>query len=61
MKTRQRMEAWAWARLRERFGRDSDRSVSKQAAERDAVRRSVARVGQGGLEAFIRVTELESD
>ena len=58
--------AWAWARLRERFGRDSQamschRSVPTQLAEREAVRRRVARVGQEGLEATTRVTELTSD
>ena len=48
--------AWAWARLRERFwsrlgGDEFQRSVSIQLAEREAVRRRVARVGQEGLEA----------
>ena len=37
------------------------RSVSIQLAEREAVRRRVARVGQGGLEASTRVTELTCD
>ena len=58
--------AWAWARLRESFGRDwgttnFHRSVSTQLAEREAVRRRVARVAQGGLEPSTRVTELTSD
>ena len=37
------------------------RSVSTQLAERGAVRRCVARVGQEGLEASTRVTELTSN
>ena len=54
--------AWAWARLRERFGRDEfHRGVSIQLAERKAVRRRVARLGQESLEASTRVTELTSD
>ena len=51
--------AWAWARLRERF--EFHRSVSIQLAERGAVRRRMARVGQEGLEASTTVTELTSD
>ena len=57
--------AWAWARLRERLVETRcdqfHRSVSIQLAEREAVRRRVARVGQEGLEAPTMVNELTSD
>ena len=53
--------ACAWARLQERFGRDSGvtsfhRGVPVRLAEGEAVRRRVARVGQEGLKASTRVT-----
>ena len=50
--------ARAWARLRERFGRDSG---ATSCTEVEAVRRRVARLGQESVEASIRVTELTSD
>ena len=58
--------AWACARMRERFGRDSEEASFTQVFQcswpsENAVRRRVALVGQEGLEAFTRVTELTSD
>ena len=42
-------------------GDEFHRSVLTQLAEREAVRRRVARVDQDGLEASTMVTELTSD
>ena len=58
--------AWAWAWLRERFGRDSEAASFTEVFQcswpsENAVRRRVARVGQEGLEASTRVTKLTSD
>ena len=45
-----------------RLGSDEfHRSVSIQWAEREVVQRRVARMGQEGLEASTRVTEIKSD
>ena len=60
-----REDAWAWARLRERFGRDSGATsfteVFQYSWPSEKPRRRVARVGQEGLEASTRVTELTND
>ena len=58
--------AWAWAKLRERFGRDSGATSFTEVFQyvwprREAVQRRVARLGQENLEASIRVTELTKD
>ena len=43
---------WAWAQLREKFRRDSRATnFTVQLADRETVRRRVARMGQKGLEA----------
>ena len=59
--------AWAWAKLHEKFGRDSgatsftELNLYSWPREREAVRRRMARVGQEGLEASTRVTALTSN
>ena len=58
--------AWAWAWLRERFGRDSEAAsftevFSIQLAERERFSKTCGASGQEGLEASTRVTELTND
>ena len=58
--------AWAWARLRERFGRDTGATSFTQVFQyswpsEKPFEGVVARVGQEGLKASTRVAELTSD
>ena len=59
--------AWAWAKLHEKFGRDSGATSFTEVfqyswpREREAVRRRMARVGRESLEDSTRVTALASN